>query len=256
MLLVADVGNTNIVFGLYDGDKLLSSWRISSDRRRTPCELAAWMKVLFELEGVSTEGVEGAVLSSVVPPLTPVVVKAVKMLFGINTLVVGPGVKTGMPVLVDNPREVGTDRIVNAVAGYHKYGGPLIIVDFGTATTFDVVSARGEYLGGAIAPGIGISMEALFKETAQLPRIDFSAPRSVVGKNTVDSMRAGVFYGYLSLVEGMIDRIEAEVGPSTVVATGGFAESIASQTDSIDAVEPWLTLEGLRLIYLKNTGGR
>lgn len=181
MLLVVDVGNTNIVVGIYDKANLLASWRISSDRRRTPCEITALWKSLFELQGLKVEHVEGAALSSVVPPLTDVVVKAIKMLFDIDTLVIGPGVKTGMPVLVDNPREVGTDRIVNAVAAYHRYGGPLVVVDFGTATTFDVVSQRGEYLGGAISPGIGISMEALFRETAQLPKIDFKRPKERCG---------------------------------------------------------------------------
>ncbi len=252
MLLVVDVGNTNIVVGVYEGDKLVSSWRISSDRRRTPCELAAWMKVLFELEGMDPKSIDGAVLSSVVPPLTGVVVRAIRMLFGIGTLVVGPGVKTGMPILVDNPKEVGTDRIVNAVAAYSKYGGPLVVVDFGTATTFDVVSAKGEYLGGAISPGIAISMEALFKETAQLPRIDFSKPKSVIGKNTVDSMKSGIFYGYVCLVDGMVDLIEREIGSCRVVATGGLAEVVASVSSKIDLVDPWLTLEGLRIIYHKN----
>ena len=252
MLLVVDVGNTNIVVGVYEGDKLVSSWRISSDRRRTPCELAAWMKVLFELEGMDPKSIDGAVLSSVVPPLTGVVVRAIRMLFGIGTLVVGPGVKTGMPILVDNPKEVGTDRIVNAVAAYSKYGGPLVVVDFGTATTFDVVSAKGEYLGGAISPGIAISMEALFKETAQLPRIDFSKPKSVIGKNTIDSMKSGIFYGYVCLVDGMVDLIEREIGSCRVVATGGLAEVVASVSSKIDLVDPWLTLEGLRIIYHKN----
>ena len=253
MLLVVDVGNTNIVVGLYKDRDLIASWRISSDRRRTPCEIAALLKSLLEMEGIAPEGVDGAVMSSVVPPLTSTVVKAVKMLFNISPLVVGPGVKTGMPILVDNPKEVGTDRIVNAVAAYHKYGGPLVVVDFGTATTFDVVSVKGEYLGGAIAPGIGISMEALFRETAQLPKVDFERPKNVIGKNTVESMQSGIFYGYVCLVDGMIDLIQKEFDlPLKVVATGGLAESVASMSRTIQKVEPWLTLEGLRIIYQKN----
>ncbi len=254
MLLVVDVGNTNIVVGLFEGDSLLSSWRISSDRRRTPCEIAALLKSLFDLSRLRVGEVEGAVISSVVPPLTGVVKRAVEMLFDVDVLVVGPGVKTGMPILVDNPREVGTDRIVNAVAAYHKYGGPLIVVDFGTATTFDAVSGRGEYLGGAISPGIGISMEALFRETAQLPKIDFKRPKRVIGKNTVESMQAGIFFGYVCLVDGMVERMREELGDARVIATGGLAEAVAAESRTIEGVDPWLTLEGLRIIYHKNRG--
>ncbi len=254
MLLVVDVGNTNIVVGLFEGDSLLSSWRISSDRRRTPCEIAALLKSLFDLSRLRVGEVEGTVISSVVPPLTGVVKRAVEMLFDVDVLVVGPGVKTGMPILVDNPREVGTDRIVNAVAAYHKYGGPLIVVDFGTATTFDAVSGRGEYLGGAISPGIGISMEALFRETAQLPKIDFKRPKRVIGKNTVESMQAGIFFGYVCLVDGMVERMREELGDARVIATGGLAEAVAAESRTIEGVDPWLTLEGLRIIYHKNRG--
>ncbi len=248
------MGNTNIVVGLFEGDSLLSSWRISSDRRRTPCEIAALLKSLFDLSRLRVGEVEGTVISSVVPPLTGVVKRAVEMLFDVDVLVVGPGVKTGMPILVDNPREVGTDRIVNAVAAYHKYGGPLIVVDFGTATTFDAVSGRGEYLGGAISPGIGISMEALFRETAQLPKIDFKRPKRVIGKNTVESMQAGIFFGYVCLVDGMVERMREELGDARVIATGGLAEAVAAESRTIEGVDPWLTLEGLRIIYHKNRG--
>ena len=252
MLLAIDVGNTNIVTGIYKGAELLASWRIGTDRRRTPCEIAALLKSLFDMHGLDVAEVKGAVISSVVPPLTQVVAQSVKMLFDIDPLIVGPGVKTGMPILVDNPREVGTDRIVNAVAAYHKYGGPLIVVDFGTATTFDAVSERGEYLGGAISPGIGISMDALFRETAQLPKIDFKKPKRVIGKNTVESMQSGIFYGYVSLVDGMVERIRQELPNAKVIATGGLAELVAEASSTIEKVDPWLTLEGLRIIYLKN----
>ena len=252
MLLAIDVGNTNIVTGIYKGANLVASWRIGTDRRRTPCEIAALLKSLFDMHDLQVSEVEGAVISSVVPPLTQVVAQSVKMLFDINPLIVGPGVKTGMPILVDNPREVGTDRIVNAVAAYHKYGGPLIVVDFGTATTFDAVSERGEYLGGAISPGIGISMDALFRETAQLPKIDFKKPKRVIGKNTVESMQSGIFYGYVSLVDGMVERIRQELPNAKVIATGGLAELVAEASSTIEKVDPWLTLEGLRIIYLKN----
>lgn len=254
ILVVCDIGNTNTVFGVFEEDNLIASWRISSDRRRTPCELGVIILNLFKMENIKLEDIEGIAISSVVPPLTNVVTEAFKkVLKKVNILTVGPGVKTGVSILVDNPKEVGTDRIVNAVGGYFLYGGPLIIVDFGTATTFDVVSSKGEYLGGTISPGITISMEALFRETAQLPRIEIKKPSRVIGKNTVESMQSGIFYGYVGLVDGMIERIKGEMKENPiVVATGGLATLIASESKYINKIEPNLTLIGLRIIYEKN----
>ncbi|MGC9032942.1 MAG: type III pantothenate kinase [Thermosulfidibacteraceae bacterium] len=253
MILTCDIGNTNIVFGLFKGNELTYAWRISSERRRTPCEISVLVKSLFEMEGLNAEEIEGIAISSVVPPLTNILKEALlKITKEADIVIVGPGVKTGISVLVENPKEVGTDRIVNAVAGYHLYGGPLIIVDFGTATTFDVVSEKGEYLGGAISPGIGISMEALFRETAQLPRIDLQKPQRVIGKNTVESMQSGVFYGYVGLVDGMIERIMGEIGRAKIIATGGYATLLATSSKYIEKVEPNLTLLGLKIIYDKN----
>ena len=252
MLLVVDIGNTNIVIGIYEKDELTRSWRISTDRRKTIFEYAVLIKNFFSLDGIPLTEVGDAVIASVVPPLTSIIRDALNMLFGIDPLIVGPGVKTGMPVLVDNPKEVGTDRIVNAVGAYHKYGGPLVVVDFGTATTFDAVSVKGEYLGGAICPGIGISLDALFKETAQLPRVDFRKPKRVIGKNTVESMQSGVFYGYVCLVDGMVKRMRDELGEALCIATGGYAQAIAGESSTINKVDPWITLEGLRIIYKKN----
>ncbi len=232
---------------------MVYSWRVSSERRRTACEMSVILMNLFNMENLNFSELKGAIISSVVPPLTNVVKEAIsKLANGIDIIVVGPGIKTGISILVDNPREVGTDRIVNACAGYHLYGGPLIIVDFGTATTFDVVSEKGEYLGGAISPGIGISMEALFRETAQLPRVDFKKPTRVIGKNTVESMHSGIFFGYVALVDGMIERMIGEIGKAKVIATGGYANLISSSSKYIEIVEPNLTLIGLKIIYDKN----
>ncbi len=252
MLLTVDIGNTNIVIGVYTGENLVHFWRIGTDRKKTIFEYAVVISGLFKLNGLSPSSVRDAVISSVVPPLTGIIKDTLKFLFGIDPLIVGPGVRTGMPVLVDNPKEVGTDRIVNAVGAYNKYGGPLVVVDFGTATTFDAVSERGEYLGGAICPGIGISLEALFRETAQLPKVDFKKPKRVIGKNTIESMQSGVFYGYVSLVDGMVERMRKELPEARCIATGGYASVIAKESSTIEIVDPWLTLEGLRIIYEKN----
>lgn len=253
MLLAIDVGNTNIVCGVYRGKELVCHWRMATDRQKTPEEYSLlWYQFLLYY-GLKSEDIRAAALASVVPPLTQILVTTVQQLFKVEPLVVGPGIKTGMPIRFDNPREVGADRIVNGVAAYELYGGPAIVVDFGTATTFDAISAAGEYLGGAIAPGIGISTEALFYHAAKLPRVELVRPRSIIGKNTVACMQAGIMYGFIGQVEGIVNRMKIELGAEAlVVATGGLAGLIAPETEVIDKVNPWLTLEGLRIVYERN----
>jgi type III pantothenate kinase len=253
MLLVIDIGNTNIVMGIFQGETLKAHWRLGTRRDKTQNEYGVLVKSLLDLEGIELPEIKGAIISSVVPNLTPILYQSFRLLLPLEPIVVGPGTKTGIPVLVDNPREVGTDRVVNAVAAYSKYGGPLVVVDFGTATTFDAISAKGEYLGGAIAPGIGISMEALFRETAQLPRVELRRPDRIIGKNTVDSIQSGVFFGYVALVDGMARAFKGELGGKPkVIATGGMAPIIAKTSEEIEQVDPWLTLEGLRILFQKN----
>lgn len=253
MILVFDVGNTNVVLGIFDGEELLTSWRIGTDPRRTADDLGMLVKNLFDFRGLRFQDVDALVMSSVVPPLTPALCQMCRKYFGKEPLVVGPGVKTGMPIRYENPREVGADRIVNAVAVAHRYGVPAVIVDFGTATTFCAVSRTGDYLGGAIAPGIGVSMEALFAKAAKLPRIELSRPAQVIGKNTVASMQSGFYYGFIGQVEGIVRRMKAEIGEdAVVVATGGLAELICSGTECVDHVDPYLTLWGLKIIYERN----
>ncbi|MDH7500030.1 MAG: type III pantothenate kinase [candidate division NC10 bacterium] len=253
MLLAMDVGNTNIVLGLFTGKTLLHHWRIATRREGTVDEYRILIQELFSLHGLQVKAVESAVISSVVPPLQVILEEMIEAYLGIKPLLIGPGVKTGMPILYDNPREVGADRIVNAVAAMERYGKPAIVVDFGTATTFDVISERGEYVGGAIVPGIQISAEALFQHTAKLPRIEITRPKTVIGKNTVASMQSGLYYGYLSLVEGMLARIKAEMNTHpVVVATGGLAHLIVGGCPLIDHIDPLLTLEGLRILYERN----
>lgn len=257
MILVMDVGNTNIVLGVYEGEELKVNWRVST-HRQTSDEFGMLVRNLFEYEGINMQNIKAVVISSVVPPLMPILEKMCEKFFKIKPLVVGPGVKTGMNIRYENPREVGADRIVNAVAAYHLYGGPVIVVDFGTATTFCAVSKDGDYLGGAISPGIGISTEALFQRAAKLPRIELAKPERVIGRNTVSSMQSGIVYGYIGLVEYLVKRFKEELGnPDTfVVATGGLSRLIGSESRYIDEVNPLLTLEGLRLIYEKNKDGR
>lgn len=254
MLLAVDIGNTNVVLGVFIKDKLINHFRISTDREKTEDEYGILVLSLLREFGIEEKDFDGAVISSVVPPLTPVFEKMCEKYLNVAPLIIGPGVKTGINIKYENPREVGADRIVNAVAAYYKYKGPLIVVDFGTATTFDAVSENFDYLGGAIAPGIGISAEALFQRAAKLHRIEIAKPDRVIGKNTTTSMQAGIFYGYAGLVDHIVERMKDEMGEPgiKVIATGGLASLIASETKTIDLVDGMLTLEGLRIIYEKN----
>jgi type III pantothenate kinase len=250
MLLTIDVGNTNITLGLYDGRKLVHQFRIQSDRGRTEDETHVLFAMLLHSVGVEAKQVSDTILASVVPPLTDRVVRAVRRAFGHDPIVVGPGIKTGMPILYENPKEVGADRIVNAIAAYERVRGGVIVVDFGTATTFDCVSNRGEYLGGVIAPGISLSAEALFSKAARLPKIEIAKPAHVLGRNTVHSMQSGLVYGYVGLVDGIVTRLQAEIGyPCAVLATGGEARLLESESKTIQEVDEHLTLEGLRILF-------
>lgn len=253
MILVVDVGNTNIVLGLYEGKQLLQNWRISTNRSATADEYGLTLYSLFTHKGLKLEAVEGVIISSVVPPLMFALEGMCRKYIKKDPLIVGPGIKTGLSVRYENPREVGADRIVNAVAALELYGPPLIIVDFGTATTFCYVDENAQYIGGAIAPGIGISTEALYQRAAKLPRIELIKPKSTVGRNTVTSMQAGIVYGYAGQVDGIVQRIREEFGTNpTVVATGGLAELISAESRTIQIINPLLTLQGLQLIYEKN----
>jgi len=254
MLLVMDIGNTHTVVGLYQGDVLKDVWRFRTIQGVTPDELAIYLNNLFRFKGISFEEIEDMVVSCVVPPMVNSVLNLGQRYFGCKPLLVGPGTRTGMPIHYDNPHEIGADRIVNAVAGYEKYRCALIIVDFGTATTLDYISERGEYKGGIIAPGMLISAEALFVHASKLPRVEiFSKPKHVINKDTVSCMNAGLIYGFASMVDGLIERIKREVLESPLVlATGGLASLIVPETKHIDKIEENLILEGLRIIYYRN----
>ncbi|MFF2755646.1 type III pantothenate kinase [Psychrobacillus sp. NPDC058041] len=253
MILVLDTGNTNIVLGVYEKEKLIHHWRMETDRQKTEDEYGMQVKALFSHANISFNQIEGIIISSVVPPIMFSLEAMCKKYFGIKPIVVGPGVKTGLNIKYENPREVGADRIVNAVAAIHEYGSPLIIVDFGTATTYCFVNEKGEYMGGAIAPGIGISTEALFTRASKLPRIELARPEHVIGKNTVAAMQSGIVYGYVGQVEGIVNRMK-KISKHTpkVIATGGLATLIGEETTIVDIIDPFLTLKGLYLIYQRN----
>ena len=286
MLLALDVGNTNTVLGLYELDedqaaiasttvpvndgagssekpagpvdpKLTAHWRVTTHRTQTSDEYGVLFVNLFNMSGISVQQVKHIIISSVVPPVETTLRRVCEKYFHLQPLFVEPGIKTGMPVLVDNPTELGADRLVNAIAAYERYGGPCIVVDFGTATTFDVISAKGEYLGGAISPGLGISADALFARAARLGRVDIKRPAKVIGTNTVTHLQSGLYYGYIGLVDGILERMIAELGtPAKVIATGGLARQISGDSRYIAQFDDMLTLEGLRILFERNRTAR
>jgi len=255
MLLVVDIGNTSIHVGVFDGERLLETWRFATDVNRLPDEYALLVLGLLGTAGITAKQIDQCALSSTVPPLTRPFVELAARYFGVQTMVAGSGMRTGIRIQYNNPQEVGPDRIVDAVAAVKLYGPPLIVVDCGTATVFDAISSDGEYVGGAIAPGIAVAAEALFQRASRLFRVELVAPPSAIGKNTANAIQSGLMFGYASLVEGMVKRIQSELdGRARVIATGGYAELIAGQARCMDVVNPNLTLEGLRLVYELNRG--
>jgi type III pantothenate kinase len=255
MLLTIDIGNTNIKLGVYQDEQLLAHWRMATERLKLADEYAVMIHNLFELAGLDRRAVSGCALSCVVPPLTSQFRTLCRAYLNVDPVIIGPGVATGLSYNIDTPDQLGADRVANSLAAYRKFGGPVIAIAFGTATAFDVITAAGEYIGGAIAPGIGISADALFRLAARLYQVELARPPQVIGKNTVHYMQSGLILGYAGLVEGLVKRMQAEMGgPCTVVATGGLADVIAGETDAITIVEPYLTLEGLRMIFEMNKG--
>ncbi|HEX77786.1 MAG TPA: type III pantothenate kinase [Dehalococcoidia bacterium] len=252
-LLAIDIGNTTVALGIFQGEALVANWRVGTGVRRLADEYAPVILYLLDQQGFSPQHIHDVVMCSVVPPLAAIFEEFCHKYFKVNPLTVGAGVKTGVRIATDNPREVGADRVVNAAAAHHLYGGPVIVIDLGTATTLDVVSKDGDYLGGAIAPGILIAAEALFTRTAQLPRVELVRPPRAIGRNSIASMQSGIFFGYIGLIEGLVSRIQKELKEQAkVIATGGLAESLARETSIIQEVNPHLTLLGLRLIYQMN----
>jgi type III pantothenate kinase len=250
MLLAIDIGNTNVVLGVFDSERLVENWRVGTNTQITPDEYAMIFKDLFGFAKLEFSEITGVIISTVVPPLLPVMIEMSRKYFKIEPMVVTHETKTGITIRYDNPKEVGADRIVNAAAAFTLYGGPIIIVDFGTATTFCAVTKNGEYLGGAICPGMKISAEALFQRASKLPRVELTKPEKVIGTDTVSAMQAGIIYGYAGLVDGIVERMKKELSPDAkVVATGGLAELVAPETRTIEEIKPQLTLEGLRLLF-------
>jgi type III pantothenate kinase len=255
MLLAIDIGNTTIALGVFQGEKLKATWRLSTDVHKLADEYAALLLNLLTLEDLSFSDIDEAIISSSVPPMVTTLEELCQRYCKVTPLVVGTGIKTGVRISLDNPREVGADRVVNAAAAHRLYGGPLIVIDLGTATTLDAVSADGDYLGGAIAPGIGISADALFERAAKLPRVELTRPKKAIGRNTVAAMQSGIIFGYVGLIEGIVVRMRKELGGKVrVIATGGLASIIAKETDVIDVLDPDLTLVGLRLVHELNSG--
>ena len=253
--MAVDIGNTNIVAGIFDGENLKATWRLGTDVHKLEDEYAAMFFDLLSMKSLAFTDVDNAIIASSVPPLVTVFEELCRRYFNVTPMIVGPGIKTGVRISLENPREVGADRIVNTAAAHRLYSGPLIVIDFGTATTLDAVSEEGDYLGGAIAPGIVISSEALFEHAAKLPRVELVRPQKAIGKNSVSAMQSGIIFGYVGLIEGIVARMQKELGgEAKVIATGGLADIIAGETGVVDAVEPDLTLVGLRLINELNCG--